>query len=634
MTEAIDTLINATFLRRFSIPYEQVKDQRCQQATIAVHPHLGWYKSSADRKTFPFVNIKNLIEPDIKTEDAILYKMMTNYEDIFYCRRTPENESIRLLYCSHALNHSLRCRMLVSKNNEKEKQFGASDSLRDQGFHRARTLILAPTKEAARRIVHTFLHLMPKGSTVSHRRRFERDFGPQPGDTDKEKKKGRKPKDYEEWFSGNSSDNFRIGMAFSKKSVKLYSAFRDSDLIIASPLGIKAVIDDDGEKEADVQHIIASIELLIIDQAEMLLMQNWATVQQVVSLLNQRPTVPVFASAARIRLCYLAGYGRRYRQTLLFSAVSNFLITLLSSECENFQGMNYIPPLSQYPDLYPTYLPDWIRIPALKAPIPTGKKRKHSDMNGIKAQEEAEKEKEEDKSSTNYNFKLHLISFVVPGQISIKSSCTKLVNKNHQSDSDDEVDISSPAKTTDNSHRYYSNSLKVDSSTNSLLLSDKTLGFTDYTYLSGRNISIARLNTFKQRILPRLRRGSDPRVLIYVPDFYDLEELRQVLLDESLDFCCINEYTDDSEAERFRTLFGDGRIRILLITERYYFFRRRKIRGPQTFIFYGPPTFPWFAKELYDFRYSESKIQYNMTILYCHPIETHTVAMITGSVEF
>ncbi|VDP40663.1 unnamed protein product [Schistosoma mattheei] len=486
---------------------------------------------------------------------------------------------------------------------------GATHSLRDQGFHRARTLILAPTKEAARRIVHTFFHLMPKGSTVSHRRRFERDFGPQPGDTDKEKKKG------------NSSDNFRIGMAFSKKSVKLYSAFRDSDIILASPLGIKTVLDDEVEKEADIQYIIASIELLIIDQAEVLLMQNWATVQQIVSLLNQRPTVPVFASAARIRLCYLAGYGKRYRQTLLFSAVSNFLITLLSGECES---MNYIPPLSYYPDLYPTFLPDWVRVPGLKASIRTGQKRQHSDMNDIK---------EEDKSLTNYNFKLHLISFVVPGQISVKSSCTKLVSENNQSDSDDETEIS-PKTTTDNSLHCLSNSLKIDSSTNSLLLSTKTLGFTDYAYLSGRNVSIARLNAFKQRILPRLRRGSDPRVLIYVPDFYDLEELRQLLIAESLDFCCINEYTEDSEAERFRTLFGDGRIRILLITERYYFFRRRKIRGPQTFIFYGPPTFPWFVKELYDFRHSESEIQYNMTILYCHPIETHTVSMITGSVEF
>lgn len=65
-------------------------------------------------------------------------------------------------------------------------------------------LILAPTKEAARRIVHTFLGLMPKGSTVSHRKRFERDFGPQTPEAQKNNEIGRKPKDYKEWFSCKS----------------------------------------------------------------------------------------------------------------------------------------------------------------------------------------------------------------------------------------------------------------------------------------------------------------------------------------------------------------------------------------------------------------------------------------------
>ncbi|CAH8575991.1 unnamed protein product [Schistosoma guineensis] len=218
-------------------------------------------------------------------------------------------------------------------------------------------------------------------------------------------------------------------MAFSKKSVKFYSAFRDSYIILAS-LRIKTVVDDEVEKEADVQYVIASIKLLIIDQAEMILMQNRATVQKIVCSLNQRPTVLVSASAARIRLCYLAGYGRLYR------------------ECENFQGLNYIPPLSYYPDLYPTFLPDWVRIPELKASIRTEQKRQHSNMNAIK---------QGDKSLTNYNFKLHSISFVVPEQISIKSSCTKLVSKNNQSDSDDEIEMS-PKTTTDNSLLCLSNS--------------------------------------------------------------------------------------------------------------------------------------------------------------------------------
>lgn len=74
-------------------------------------------------------------------------------------------------------------------------------SLRDQGFHRAKVLIILPTRESARRTVHQFLRLMPKGSTVSHRKRFEQDFGPQPGQNDQMKRRGKKPPDYEEWFS-------------------------------------------------------------------------------------------------------------------------------------------------------------------------------------------------------------------------------------------------------------------------------------------------------------------------------------------------------------------------------------------------------------------------------------------------
>ncbi|VEL27890.1 unnamed protein product [Protopolystoma xenopodis] len=52
---------------------------------------------------------------------------------------------------------------------------------------------------------------------------------------------------------------------------------------------------------------------------------------------------------------------------------------------------------------------------------------------------------------------------------------------------------------------------------------------------------ISRLAAFKHRVLPRLRRGLDQRVLIYVPEFYDLEELRLLFKTESLDFCYINE---------------------------------------------------------------------------------------------
>lgn len=89
------------------------------------------------------------------------------------------------------------------------------------------------------------------------------------------------------------------------------------------------------DKEADLQYITASTELLVIDQAEALLMQNWANVLQIVGLLNQRPTKASFSSAARIRLAYLAGYGKLYRQSLIFSAVAAPQIVLLTGECES-----------------------------------------------------------------------------------------------------------------------------------------------------------------------------------------------------------------------------------------------------------------------------------------------------------
>lgn len=84
-----------------------------------------------------------------------------------------------------------------------------------------------------------------------------------------------------------------------------------------------------------MQYITTSTEVLIIDQAEFLLMQNWSAVQDIVGRLNQRPAKPSISSPARIRLSHLAGFASRYRQTLLFSAVGHHLINALTSKCES-----------------------------------------------------------------------------------------------------------------------------------------------------------------------------------------------------------------------------------------------------------------------------------------------------------
>ena len=96
------------------------------------------------------------------------------------------------------------------------------------------------------RWVESFTSHTPKPEyQVENYSRFLAEYSLPPDATDKLESAppGTYPLDHIEMFRGNIDDSFRLGVKFTRKSVKLFSDFYQCDLIIASPLGLRMSIE-------------------------------------------------------------------------------------------------------------------------------------------------------------------------------------------------------------------------------------------------------------------------------------------------------------------------------------------------------------------------------------------------------
>ncbi|KAL6948732.1 hypothetical protein ACO0QE_001205 [Hanseniaspora vineae] len=291
------------------------------------------------------------------------------YKDLLYEYDSHEKESeYRDVYALHVLNHIYKTRDKILKNNAK-LQDNPDLELLDQGFTRPKALIVAPTRNCAYEIINTIIKRSGLDQ-IDKRGKFNDQFFNEDAPFNENK-----PKSFQHVFKGNSNDFFIIGLKFTRKAIRLYSNFYQSDLIVCSPLGLNLLLqtysydpkdkenEDEDRKKVDAMNkhhkskkekffkkkkggkknsddFLSSIEILVVDQLHSLELQNF---QHLYNLMTKHiNNIPKEQhdnmDFSRIKMWYIDDLAKLFRQTLIFTRHLTPWSNLLINNSLNYTG--------------------------------------------------------------------------------------------------------------------------------------------------------------------------------------------------------------------------------------------------------------------------------------------------------
>ncbi|KAH9470156.1 hypothetical protein Pst134EA_007421 [Puccinia striiformis f. sp. tritici] len=193
------------------------------------------------------------------------------------------NEILKNNEYLNSLNPSTKAKLSIDEVKEKKKEEEEvtpipEREIRDQGYTRAKVLILLPFRSTALTWLKTLIKISGY-TTIKGLERFEKEYNLPEGTIDKlasEDAHLKYPLDHRIIFQGNIDDDFFLPVKFNRKEIRLYSDIFSADLIIGSPVGLRKFI----EKEGDAD-FLSSIEISIVDQMDVIQMQNWEHVENI-----------------------------------------------------------------------------------------------------------------------------------------------------------------------------------------------------------------------------------------------------------------------------------------------------------------------------------------------------------------
>lgn len=273
--------------------------------------------------------------------ESTLINPILNYRDVNFQYKSFKNKSYRKLYTLHALNHIFKTRDRILKNTAKlhaAKEDSEELELRDQGFTRPKVLIMLPTRDSCYEVVEQLIKLSGT-EQQENKKKFNDQFYV------KAAPPANKPDDFRDAFKGNNSDFFCIGLKFTRKSLKLYSSFYSSDIILASPIGLSMILENPDKKKRQYD-FLSSIEVLIVDRCNQIEMQNWDHVNTVMKYVNKVPKEFHDADFSRIRMWSINDQAKLLRQTLVFCEyLTPSINNLISSKSHNLSGKVKFKPI-------------------------------------------------------------------------------------------------------------------------------------------------------------------------------------------------------------------------------------------------------------------------------------------------